>query len=161
MAIWTFRACLLTMSLQGIGSVCYAAPEAIKLKCGLTVTNHPYEMPAVVSHEDAEVELQIDNEIGLKTIIVNSLAVPVAVANGKSGSIKSFRDFSTDTRVEVWNMSRIGENSVQEQMAAVDRSTGSVKAMVMTTISTATNTATIRVEAIGSCTKVDTSKLRF
>lgn len=134
-----------------------AAPEAVKLSCDLTITKHPYQLPDLVSKETAEVEMQIDGATGLRAIIVDSLAIGVAVANGKAGRIESYTDNSTDDRVEIWNVKRIGEDATSQEMAAVDRNTGRLIAMVITTV----HGTSIRTDAVGLCSKVDTTKRKF
>ena len=134
-----------------------AAPEAVKLSCDLTVTKHPYQLPDEVSKETAEVEMQIDVATGQRSIIVDSLAIGVAVANGKAGRIESYTDNSTGDRLEIWNVKRIGEDATSQEMAAVDRNTGRLIAMVITTV----HGASIRTDAVGPCSKVDTTKRKF
>jgi hypothetical protein len=133
-----------------------AGVETVKLTCELQITtHHPYGDPTP-SQETAGVEMQFDSTSGFKAIVINSLAIPVSVANSVGGSIASYKDLSDESRWEISN-ERMRDGIATSQWATIDRNTGLLSAYIRTTVSTDSEL----VEAHGACSKVDTSKRKF
>jgi len=133
--------------------VSYADTETIKLTCALDVTTQPPHGDPKQSRETAPVEMLFDAATGFRAIVIHSVAIPVAVANKKGGAVTSFADNSDGNR---WDISNIRDRSkvASDQSAAIDRNTGHITAHSITTVGDASQ----RVEAQGTCVKVDTSK---
>ena len=140
-----------------VGSpVSYADTEKIKLTCDLDVTTKPPYGDSKQSHETAVVEMLFDAATGFKAIRIQSVAIPVAVANKKGGAVTSFVDNSDENR---WDISNRRDRSkvVSDESAAIDRNTGHITAYSITTVGDASQ----HVEARGTCAKVDTSKRKI
>ena len=133
--------------------VSYADTETINLTCELEVTLRPPNGGVKQSHETAVVEMLFDAATGFKAIRIYSVAISVAVANKKGGAVTSFADNSDENR---WDISNRRDRSevASDESAAIDRSTGHITAHSITTVGDASQ----RVEARGTCAKVDTSK---
>ena len=136
--------------------VSYADTESIKQTCDLDVTTQPADGAVRQSHETAVVVMLFDAATGFKAITIHSVAIPVAVANKKGGAVTSFVDNSDENR---WDISNRRDRSkvASEESAAIDRNTGHITAYSITTVGDASQ----RVEARGTCVKVDTSKSKF
>jgi hypothetical protein len=133
--------------------VSYADTETIKLTCDLDVTTQPAYGDSKQSHETAVVEMLFDAVTGFKAILIHSVAIPVAVANKKGGAVTSFVDNSGENH---WDISNRRDRSkvASDESVAIDRNNGHITAYSITTVCHASQ----RVEARGTCTKVDTSK---
>lgn len=131
----------------------YADTETINLTCRLDVTTRPPNGDAKESHETAVVEMLFDAATGFKAIRIHAVAISVAVANKKGGAVTSFVDNSDENR---WDISNRRDRSevASDESAAIDRNTGHITAYSTTTVGDASQ----RVEARGTCAKVDTNK---
>jgi hypothetical protein len=129
----------------------YADTEAIELTCDLEVITQPPAGDSKRSHETAVVELLFDADTGFKAIRIHSVAIPVAVANKQGGAVTSFVDHSDKNR---WDISNRRDRSkvASEESATIDRNTGHITAHSVTTVGDASQ----RVEARGTCAKIDT-----
>jgi hypothetical protein len=136
--------------------VSHADTEMIELTCDLYVTTQPPHGEPKRSHETAGLEMLFDATTGFKAIALHSVAIPVAVANKKGGAVTAFVDNSDDTRWEISNR-RDRSKVASEQSAAIDRNTGEITAHSITTVGDASQ----RVEARGTCVKVDTSRRKL
>ena len=130
----------------------HADTQTIKLTCDLDVTTQPPYGDSKQSRETAAVELLFDAQTGFKAISIHSVAIPVAVANKKGGAVTSFVDNSDENH---WDISNRRDRSkvASDESAAIDRSTGHIKAYSITTVGDASQ----RVEARGTCVKVAAS----
>jgi hypothetical protein len=130
----------------------HADTETIELTCDLDVTTRPSYGDTRQSHETAVVEMLFDAATGFKAISIHSVAIPVAVANKKGGAVTSFVDNSDENH---WDISNRRDRSkvASDESAAIDRSTGLIMAYSITTVGDASQ----RVEARGTCVKVNNS----
>jgi len=133
--------------------LCHADTETIKLTCDLDVTTHPAYGDTKESHETAVVEMLFDTATGFKAISIHSVAIPVAVANKKGGAVTSFVDNSDENH---WDISNRRDRSkvASDESAAIDRSTGHIRAYSITTVGDASQ----HVEARGTCVKVNNGR---
>jgi len=143
---------LLLCALLG-SPVGHADTETIRLTCELDVTTQRPSGDAKQSHETAVVEMLFDAATGFKAISIHSVAIPVAVANKKGGAVTSFADKSDDNH---WDISNRRDRSkvVSDESAAIDRSTGLITARSITSVGDASQ----RVEARGTCVKVNNNR---
>ncbi len=105
------------------------------------------------SHETAVVEMLFEPATGFKAILIRAVGIPVAVANKKGGAVTSFVDNSDENRWEISNR-RDRTKVASDESATIDRNTGRITAYSITTVGEASQ----RVEARGTCAKVDASK---
>jgi|HubBroStandDraft_1064217.scaffolds.fasta_scaffold634223_1 hypothetical protein len=136
--------------------VAHADYQVIKLTCELDVTVYPPFGAPTKSHETDDVEVDVGATTGFRAISITSNAIPINVTNGRGGAITAFVDNSDDNR---WDISsdRQRAGSLTKESVAIDRNTGRLTAYSMLTV----GDHTLREEASGICTKVDTTKRKF
>jgi hypothetical protein len=151
-----FPVLIALIGLVSLTTSAQADVSSTKLTCELDViVHHPYGEPSN-SHETTGVELQIDESTGFRAVLVDSMTIPVSVANSKGGAITAFVDNSDDNR---WDLStdRKRAGSLLQQYVAIDRNTGRLNAFSISTVGNVSE----RTEARGVCSKVDTVKRKF